>query len=223
MTDGSNSAKYITFPYNNQERLLGKIDLPRKTLCEIITKYGQSICNEPSRCEGLLRDGCRNHNRREVSLLVSALKERVAVEILTHYWNDTTYEMLLKRLVKRLHDNLGITERFAYWAVESWAVALGKPSLLEQSIVEIQTEVNTTARFILRKASIERKTGRVKWWSDYKGYGVIEQDNGPDIFVYYTAISYEGFKTLKEGERVSFEITPGHKPGRLQAKDVIKK
>ncbi len=48
--------------------------------------------------------------------------------------------------------------------------------------------------------------GVVKWFSDKKGYGFIEQENGPDIFVHYSSINSSGFKTLAEGDRVSFEV-----------------
>jgi CspA family cold shock protein len=53
--------------------------------------------------------------------------------------------------------------------------------------------------------------GTVKWFNDSKGYGFIEQDNGPDVFVHFSAIQSEGFKSLAEGDRVSFEITEGQK------------
>jgi CspA family cold shock protein len=48
--------------------------------------------------------------------------------------------------------------------------------------------------------------GTVKWFSDQKGYGFIEQENGPDVFVHHSNINMEGFKSLKEGARVTFEI-----------------
>jgi CspA family cold shock protein len=54
-------------------------------------------------------------------------------------------------------------------------------------------------------------TGRVKWFNDAKGYGFIEQEGGRDIFVHYTAIAGEGFKSLTEGQKVEFEITEGAK------------
>ena len=47
--------------------------------------------------------------------------------------------------------------------------------------------------------------GKVKWFNEKKGFGFIEQDGGPDLFVHHTAITGEGFKTLSEGQRVSFE------------------
>lgn len=51
--------------------------------------------------------------------------------------------------------------------------------------------------------------GTVKWFSNRKGYGFIEKDEGGDLFVHHTAIQMEGFRTLEEGERVSFEIEDG--------------
>ena len=48
--------------------------------------------------------------------------------------------------------------------------------------------------------------GAVKWFNEKKGYGFIQQENGQDLFVHYTAIQTEGFKTLTEGQRVRFEV-----------------
>ena len=53
--------------------------------------------------------------------------------------------------------------------------------------------------------------GTVKWFSDQKGYGFIEQDNGEDIFVHHSEIQGTGFKTLSEGDSVTFEIGAGRK------------
>lgn len=53
--------------------------------------------------------------------------------------------------------------------------------------------------------------GRVKWFNEAKGYGFIEQENGPDVFVHYTAIEDQGFRTLSEGQEVEFEIKQGDK------------
>jgi CspA family cold shock protein len=62
--------------------------------------------------------------------------------------------------------------------------------------------------------------GTVKWFNDGKGFGFIEQDNGPDVFVHFSEIQDEGFKTLEEGQKVTFEVTEGQKGP--QASKVIK-
>lgn len=61
---------------------------------------------------------------------------------------------------------------------------------------------------------IAMPTGKVKWFSDQKGYGFISQDNGDDVFVHHTAIDGEGFKTLAEGQAVEFELQDGPKGPR---------
>jgi CspA family cold shock protein len=53
--------------------------------------------------------------------------------------------------------------------------------------------------------------GTVKWFNEAKGYGFIEQESGKDIFVHYTSIQSEGFRSLNEGERVIFDIAEGQK------------
>ena len=61
-------------------------------------------------------------------------------------------------------------------------------------------------------------TGTVKWFNDAKGFGFISQEGGADVFVHYTAISAEGFRTLAEGQKVEFDVTQGQKG--LQAANV---
>jgi CspA family cold shock protein len=63
-------------------------------------------------------------------------------------------------------------------------------------------------------------TGRIKWFNDAKGYGFIEQEGGEDVFVHFSSISMEGFKTLSEGQEVEFEIKAGDKG--LHAANVVR-
>lgn len=63
--------------------------------------------------------------------------------------------------------------------------------------------------------------GRVKWFDDKKGFGFIEQENGPDVFVHHSSITASGFKSLQEGDRVTFEIEQGKKgPSAVNVKVV---
>jgi len=65
----------------------------------------------------------------------------------------------------------------------------------------------------------EKERGTVKWFSSAKGYGFLEREIGDDVFVHYSAIISEGFKTLDEGQEVEFSITEGDKG--LQANEVL--
>ncbi|MCX5709716.1 MAG: cold shock domain-containing protein [Candidatus Omnitrophica bacterium] len=62
--------------------------------------------------------------------------------------------------------------------------------------------------------------GKVKWFSNQKGYGFITPESGADVFVHHTAITGDGYKTLEEGQEVEFEIEKG--PKGEQAKNVVK-
>jgi cold shock protein len=67
---------------------------------------------------------------------------------------------------------------------------------------------------------VERMKGTVKWFNNAKGYGFIGREGGPDVFVHYSAITAEGYKSLQEGDQVEFEIAQG--PKGPQAANVTK-
>jgi CspA family cold shock protein len=68
--------------------------------------------------------------------------------------------------------------------------------------------------------TVERLKGTVKWFNNAKGYGFIGREDGPDVFVHYSAVTSEGYKSLQEGDQVEFEITQG--PKGPQAANVTK-
>ena len=66
--------------------------------------------------------------------------------------------------------------------------------------------------------SDQRVSGTVKWFNDNKGFGFIEQEDGDDVFVHFSAIQTDGFRSLKEGQKVTMEVSQGQKG--LQAENV---
>jgi hypothetical protein len=98
-------------------------DAPRRTLRELIARHGPGLCSDARRCEGLLRDLCGTH-RREINILLVALRERVPLDLLAAR-NSVPLDLLLTRLARRLEEHQALTEEAARWAVDSWALALG--------------------------------------------------------------------------------------------------
>jgi hypothetical protein len=91
-------------------------------LCRLIAEHGVGVCRDPRSFENLLRDLCAPY-RREVSVISRALSERVVAELLARR-GSTPRDVMISRLVKRLEENLALTEAAARWAVEAWATAL---------------------------------------------------------------------------------------------------
>jgi hypothetical protein len=97
-------------------------DIPREQLKQIVGQYGRSISEDPKRCEALLRDFCGQY-RKEINVLVNAIKEAVPVD-LSNSQHRVPSDLLLAQLTKRLEDRLAIDPIAARWSVESWAIAL---------------------------------------------------------------------------------------------------
>ena len=95
----------------------------RPKLCEIVARYSTSICNDPVRCEGLLRDFCGQY-KRELFVLISALKEGIPSDLL-NFRGNALLDLRISQLTERLHFNMSFERDAAKWAVESWALALG--------------------------------------------------------------------------------------------------
>jgi len=72
----------------------------------------------------------------------------------------------------------------------------------------------------LKGGFLSMARGSVKWFNEKKGYGFIAMDDGTDVFVHFSAIKTDGFKTLKEGDKVEFDIVKGEKG--LKAENVVK-
>lgn len=68
---------------------------------------------------------------------------------------------------------------------------------------------------------MSRQNGTVKWFNETKGYGFITPESGPDVFVHFRAIEGNGFKTLAEGQKVSFEVVQGQKGMQVERVQVI--
>ncbi len=97
----------------------------------------------------------------------------------------------------------------------------GKVAQSHTSIVHLNVRNRVRRqRIILTERTCLMETGTVKWFNGTKGYGFISRESGEDVFVHFKEIVGEGYKTLNEGDKVSFEVTRG--PKGLQATNVTK-
>jgi CspA family cold shock protein len=98
--------------------------------------------------------------------------------------------------------------------VLSLAAGVGREVLPETTVGScdpLTHDVVHLIRIRIGALKMSTATGIVKWFNADKGYGFIAQENGPDVFVHFRAIVSDGYKTLKEGQKVSFEVTQGQK------------
>ncbi|HEX2185603.1 MAG TPA: right-handed parallel beta-helix repeat-containing protein [Chloroflexota bacterium] len=102
----------------------GSEGVAQQTLCQLLASHGRALCHDPRRVEALLRDLC-GEQRRAIFVLVNALRERVAADLMA--WPaGVPQALLLARLTQRLCDALGFAPEVARWAVETWALALAQ-------------------------------------------------------------------------------------------------
>ena len=96
--------------------------------------------------------------------------------------------------------------------------------LIDLMLIIAPTETTSEIHQIKMNSRIRRKytmvNGTVKWFNDSKGFGFLEQESGEDVFCHFSAISGDGFKSLAEGDSVTFEVTKG--PKGLQAANVVR-
>jgi len=135
---------------------------PRQVLAELVLRYGTGLSHDARRCDALLRDLCGGDQyKREIFALVSAVREQVPADLL-NFSDGLPKEVLLNRLSKRTHDNLGITEELARWGVESWALALGIVQAEEVTFPFQCPACGTTGRIRSKLAGQKRRCPRCR-------------------------------------------------------------
>jgi WD40 repeat protein len=119
-------------------------DIPRQTLKQILQQHGTDVCDNPRRCEGLLRDYCGEY-RREIFVLISALENGVADD-LRAMAPQLPFSVVLPRITAELRDTTALSEDAARWAVVAWADALGLADGTELSAVGQTSTTNTGSK-----------------------------------------------------------------------------
>ena len=172
-------------------------DLPRQKLHELIAEHGLSLCDDPRRVEAMLKDLCGQH-KREINVLVTAMKERV-VEDLRNSQATAPTSILLPRLAKRLHDNLGMEKEVAAWAVESWAWVLGFLNNPTSNVTapsgeytpDIQKDSTSTLKEVRKLAERGNADAQMKLGFFYEyGQGIIQ--NATDAVKWYLKAAEQG-------------------------------
>jgi len=158
-------------------------DVPGRTLCDIVQAHGQSVFSDAHRCEAFLRDLCGSY-RREIFLLVAALKEHVVTDLQSSA-GSVPDEVLVARLTHKLCNSLGLAEGPAQWAVKSWLIALraapasnGASALAQASRTDLPAWPEPSDVPQLRApgplaSSVDGETARIDWrWLGFCGIAI---------------------------------------------------
>lgn len=129
-------------------------NLPRQKLQDFIKRYGTVSCEDTKRCESFLRDSCGGDYKREIFILVNAIREGVPKELLNPP-AGLPLESVCTRLIQRLYENQGIDKRLAQWAVQSWGTALGVEVVLDTPETE---QIDTSSTTPPNKSATHKKT-----------------------------------------------------------------
>ncbi|MFA4859804.1 HEAT repeat domain-containing protein [Methanoregula sp.] len=144
-------------------------DQPRIILKDLVGRYGESLAHEPSRCEALLRDTCGSCGR-EIFVLVNAVRQHVPLDLLTPHRN-LPHSLMKGFMMKRLQDELGLSDEAARWAVDTWAEALGLSDPKEQYEYTNAGSDPFSPQRIDEKKPVSDTSARSQWALD------LESDN----------------------------------------------
>ena len=146
-------------------------DYPRLKLSEIVSRYGRAVCDDPKKCEGLLKDFCAGY-RREIRALVNALESKIIDELLASS-DGIPQEVLVVRLARKLEHYHGLDRELARWAVASWGIVLGRFSddgsgerveneqIKEQERLRIEREQEAAKSREAERTRIEQEQNRL--------------------------------------------------------------
>ena len=174
-------------------------DQPRQQLNYLIAHYTSRVCDDTRRCEAILKDLCPEH-KRELNLLISALKEKIPQELMKAPAHITP-EFTIKVLAQRLHDHQGIAEHFALWAVESWALAL---NIIQQNKTDWQDE-QTGMEFV-----------RINAGSFMMGSIIGEPDRNPNERLHKVTIAQDFFIGKYPVTQAQWQSIMGYNPSQFR-------
>ena len=181
--------------------------IARQKVVALVARFGRDICDDPQRCEALLRDVCGDQHQREVFVLVAAVKIRATSELAADA-SGVPVEVLVAKLSARLHNNLGFTEALARWSVETWALALGKHSSGTNAMVLIPGG-NFTMGNSIGDADITDAANAVPVIANvsafYMGANLVTWEQWQGVYAYAANHGY-GFQSAGAGKGLNHPV-----------------